>query len=118
MTKILLIGLHPSEFDYTKHPELDEVTLLARIEQGDAAVREAGFDVESCLVGAGPDEAEKTVRERLSKGHFDLAMIGGGLRMPPEHTLPFERLANALAGVRLFFNTSPDTTVDALRRGT
>lgn len=120
MTTILTIGLHPNAIDYTKHPDLDEATLTARIEQGHTALRAAGFDAVSCLIGADPDEAEKTIRERLSEGPFDMAMIGGGVRMAPEHTLLFERLINVLVtttpGIRFCFNTSPETTIDAIRR--
>lgn len=73
-----------------------------------------------CLVGTDPDEAEQSVRERLPEGPFDVVMIGAGVRMAPEHTLLFERLINALVattpGVRFCFNTSPETTIDAIRR--
>ncbi|MEU4332238.1 hypothetical protein [Nonomuraea dietziae] len=120
MTRILTIGLHPSAIDYTPFPDLDEATLTARIEQGDAALRAAGFDAVRCLVGTDPDEAEQSVRERLPEGPFDVVMIGGGVRMAPEHTLLFERLINVLVattpGVRFCFNTSPETTIDAIRR--
>ncbi len=120
MATILTIGLHPNAIDYTKHPGLDEATLTARIEQGHAALRAAGFDAVSCLIGSDPDAAENTVRERLSEGPFSVVMIGGGVRMAPEHTLLFERLINVLAvaapGIRFCFNTSPETTIDALRR--
>jgi hypothetical protein len=47
-------------------------------------------------------------------------MIGGGIRMIPEHTELFERIVNVVLevspGIRLCFNTAPDKTVDALRR--
>ncbi|MEV6868054.1 hypothetical protein AB0M44_44625 [Streptosporangium subroseum] len=120
MTTILTVGLHPNAIDYTKHPGLDEATLTARVEQGHAALRAAGLDAVSCLIGTDPDEAEKTIRRRLSEGPFDVAMIGGGVRMAPEHTLLFERLINVLVtttpGIRFCFNTSPETTIDAIRR--
>lgn len=122
MTKILTIGLHPGAIDLSDHPGLDEVTLAARIERGEAALRAAGLDTVACLVGADPGAAEKAVRERLSaEGPFGLAMIGAGIRMVPEHTLLFERLINVLAehpGIRICFNTSPETTIDAIRRWT
>ncbi|MEV4176403.1 hypothetical protein [Nonomuraea sp. NPDC049709] len=120
MTKILTIGLHPRELDYNLHPGLDEATLTARIEQGHRALQEAGFDAELCLVDADPDAAEKAVRERLSQASFGLAGIGAGLRFAPEHTILFERLINVLVGaspgIRFFFNSSPETTIDAIRR--
>jgi hypothetical protein len=47
-------------------------------------------------------------------------MIGAGVRMAPEHTALFERLVNVInevsPGVTFCFNTTPDTTIDALRR--
>jgi hypothetical protein len=47
-------------------------------------------------------------------------MIGAGVRLAAEHTLLFERLVNVVVelvpGIRWCFNTSPETTIDALRR--
>ncbi|TDD20454.1 hypothetical protein [Nonomuraea diastatica] len=123
MTKILTLGLHPSAIDLSDHPGLDEATMATRIEQGEAALRAAGLDTVPCLISTDQDAAEKAVRERLSfDGPFDLAMIGAGLRALPEHTVLFERLINLLVtaepGIRFCFNTSPETTIDAIRRWT
>ncbi|MBB4957634.1 hypothetical protein [Micromonospora polyrhachis] len=67
-----------------------------------------------------PDEAEARVRECVAAGPFRVAMIGAGVRMAPEHTLLFERLVNVLTesqpGISFCFNTSPEGTIDALRR--
>lgn len=120
-TKVLSIGLHPSALDYGRMPDgVDEAVLTARIEAAHTALREAGFDTVPCLIGVSPDSAEAAVRERLREHTFGLAMIGGGVRMLPEHTLLFERLVNVLTeeapGIRLCFNTSPEDTVEALRR--
>jgi hypothetical protein len=117
---VLSIGLHPSAVDYSRHPGLDEASLAARIEAGEAALRAAGFDVVSCQVPAAPDEAEAQVRGGAAAGSFRVAMIGAGVRMAAEHTLLFERLVNVLneiqPGIKFCFNTSPETTIDALRR--
>ncbi|MCY0931780.1 hypothetical protein OTB20_37495 [Streptomyces sp. H27-H1] len=120
-TKVLSIGLHPGALDYSRMPDgLDEAVLTARIEAGNAVLREAGFDAVPCLIEASPDRAEATVREHLQEHAFLLAMIGGGVRMLPENTLLFERLVNVLTeaapGIRLCFNTAPENTVEALRR--
>ncbi|MDT0573378.1 hypothetical protein RM704_39025 [Streptomyces sp. DSM 3412] len=121
-TKVLAIGLHPSAPDYSRMFDSfdNEAILTARIEAGIAALREAGFDAVPCLIDTSPDRAEATVRELLQEHAFGLAVIGAGVRMVPENTLLFERLVNLLTreapGIRLCFNTSPDNTVDALRR--
>lgn len=116
----LSIGLHPSAVDYSRHPNLDEATLSARIEAGETALRDAGIDFVSCQVPADPDEAEATLRACVTARSFDVAMIGAGVRMAPEHTVLFERLVNVLTelspGIRFSFNTSPQDTINALRR--
>jgi hypothetical protein len=117
---VLSVGLHPSAVDYSRHPGLDEATLTARIEAGEAALRAAGFDFVSCQIPADPNEAERTVRECAASGTFGVAMIGAGLRMAAEHTVLFERLVNVLnqisPGIAFCFNESPETTIDALHR--
>ncbi|SDP27621.1 hypothetical protein SAMN04487981_11970 [Streptomyces sp. cf386] len=120
-TKVLSIGLHPRALDYSRMPDgVDEAVLTARIEAANATLREAGFDPVPCLIDTSPDSAEATVRELLQEHTFGLAMIGGGVRMLPENTLLFERLVNVLTeeapGIRLCFNTTPEDTVEALRR--
>ena len=99
---------------------VDEASLTARIELGNATLRDAGFDVVHCLVDTSPEAAEELLRAQFERSSFGLAMIGGGIRMVPEHTLLFERIVNVLhmvsPGIRLCFNTAPDNTVDALRR--
>lgn len=120
VTGILSLGLHPSAIDYSRYPGLDEETLTARIAAGQAELREAGFDIVPCQVLTDPDEAEKKVRECVAANPVRVVMIGAGLRMAPEHTPLFERLVNLLVqlvpGIVFCFNTSPETTVDALRR--
>ncbi len=120
-TRVISIGLHPRVLDYTTLPDgVDEASLTARIERGNAGLREAGFDVLLCQVDTAPDAAEEQVRAQLRRAQFGLAMVGGGIRMIPEHTELFERIVNVLhevsPGIRLCFNTAPDNTVDALRR--
>jgi len=119
---ILSLGLHPSTIDYSRHPGLDEATLTARIAAGEAALDEAGFDIVSCQIPADPDEAEARIRQCVAGRPIEGVMIGAGLRTEPEYTLLFERVVNLVnglvPGIVFCFNTSPETTIEALRRCT
>ncbi|WP_445396100.1 hypothetical protein ACSMX9_21390 [Streptomyces sp. LE64] len=120
-TRILSIGLHPRTLDYGRMPEgVDEAGFTTRIEAVNTALRASGFTVVPCLVDASPEAAERTVRALLAADDFGLAMIGGGVRMMPEHTVLFERLVNVLVeaapGIRFCFTTSPENTVEVLGR--
>ncbi|GAB3921732.1 hypothetical protein GCM10029976_009200 [Kribbella albertanoniae] len=122
VTGILSLGLHPSAIDYSRYPGLDEATLTARIAAGEADLHDQGFDIVPCQVSADPDDAAQTVRDCVAANPVGVVMIGAGLRMAAEHTLLFERLVNLLnelvPGIVFCFNTSPETTADALRRWT
>jgi hypothetical protein len=118
---VISIGLHPRVLDYSTMPDgVDEASLTARIDRGNAALLQAGFDVVLCQVETAPDAAEAQIRTQLQRAQCGLAMVGGGIRMIPEHTELFERIVNVLheasPGIRLCFNTAPDNTIDALRR--
>lgn len=118
---MLSIGIHPRSLRYSALPDgVDEASLTNRIEEGNAALREAGFDVVLCQVDTSPDSAEQLLRDTLDGASFALAMIGGGIRMISDHTELFERIVNVLLeaspGIRLCFNTAPENTVEALRR--
>lgn len=116
---VLSIGLDPSAIDYSRIPGLDEATLTARIATAEAALRDAGFDIVSCPVPAAPDAAEAKVRKCAAEP-FGVAMIGAGVRVTLDNTLLFERLVNVVneisPGVKFCFNTSPESTIDAMLR--
>lgn len=117
---VLSLGLHPSAADLRRYPEITQEMLVTRIAAGEAALREAGFDIVPCQIPADLDEAEKRVRECIAERPLQVVMIGAGLRMAAEHTLLFEHVVNLLnelvPGIVFCFNTSPETTIDALRR--
>jgi hypothetical protein len=82
-------------------------------------VRNAGYDVDSCLVDTGAT-AQAALERSLAAKRFDVVMIGAGLR-DPVHLLLFERLVNTIRRrapvARLCFNTQPGDTLEAVRRG-
>lgn len=73
-----------------------------------------------CLLSNDVDTADSTVRRYLADCSYDVIEIGAGLRTSHEYTEIFERVVNTLLacrpGVRVCFNDSPETTLDAVRR--
>jgi hypothetical protein len=117
---VLLIGLAPHAVDFSKIPGLDEAKLTAGIQAGLEEVVAAGFDATWCLTDHTWESVEPQLSAKLAAKRYDAIMIGAGIRTIPEHFLLFERIINlvhtAAPGAKLCFNTSPDSTLAALRR--
>jgi hypothetical protein len=117
---VLLIGLDPKVVDFSGFPGLDEQKLRAGLQASLARAIAAGFDAAWCLTDSAWAPAEAMIREHLAAKQYAAIMIGAGIRTAPDHFLLFERVVNlvhaAAPGAVLCFNTSPDSTTDALLR--
>jgi hypothetical protein len=96
-------------------PELVRAHIEAEIER----LREAEFEVDTCLLA--PDAtAESEVEAALQSRSFACIVIGAGLREPPEHLLLFEKILNLVhrlaPGARIAFNSTPADTAEAVQR--
>lgn len=119
--RVLQIGIDPGVVDFSPYPGQTARKLQVRIDAAESALRNAGFDVVKCQVPDDPDAAESQIRACLTRGTFDVVEIGSGLRTSHEYTEIFERAVNAVAelqpGSRFCFNDSPESTLQAVRRG-
>lgn len=119
--RVLQVGMDPSVIDFSDYPGQDADQLRARIDRAAASLADSGLDVTPCLLPADVDAADQLVRSCLAERTFDVIEIGSGLRTSHEYTLIFEKIINTIITVRpgipLCFNDSPDTTLDAVRRG-
>jgi hypothetical protein len=119
--RVLQIGMDPGVVDFSPWPGQSAAALRIRLQQAQEALRDAGFEVLTCLLTNDADSAEAAVRDALADADFDVVEIGSGLRTSHDYTLVFERVVNTLTacrpGARLCFNDSPETTLDAVRRG-
>lgn len=113
--------MDPEVIDFTPWPGQDADGLRARIGEAATALRAAGFDVAVCLLPDDADRAESAVRALFAGQTYDAVEIGSGLRASHRYTLVFERVVNTVSalqpGVPFCFNDSPETTLDAVRRG-
>jgi hypothetical protein len=118
LMNVLALGLDPAVVDLSASPGLTTELVRAFIGAQLDRVRELGHAVESCLVDGG-DTAESVLSARLDAQHFDVVVIGAGLRAP-ERLLLFERLLNLVheraPQARICFNTTPADTSEAVER--
>lgn len=119
--RVLHIGMDPGVIDFSPWPGQSADALRTRINQAQGELHDAGFDVSVCLLTDDAEVAETAVKDALADEKFDVVEIGAGLRTSHDYTLVFERVINTVAAceprVRLCFNDSPETTLDAVRRG-
>jgi len=117
--KLLAIGLDPAFADFTAFPQFTPDMFRSYIDVQLDRLRDAGFDVVSCLIDTG-ETAEAVLAAALKSSRFDCVVIGAGLRLPPDRLPLFEKVLNlvhALApAARVCFNTTPADTAEAVRR--
>ena len=118
MPSVLALGLDPKFADYTKMPGLSVEMVRAFIEAQLGRIREAGYDVQSCLTDLG-DTAEAVTLGYLRRRSFDCVLIGAGLS-DASNLLLFERLLNLVhahaPGAKICFNSSPADSLEAVQR--
>ena len=76
--RVLSIGVFPQELGYDA---ATEASLTSRVESGKAALVAAEVDVVFVLITTVPSDAERIIRETMTKTEFGVAMIGAGLRL-------------------------------------
>jgi hypothetical protein len=116
---VLAIGLDPKSVDYSAMPQLTPELVRSYIEAEIGRVRNAGFDVHTCLLK--PDStASATVEAALQSKRFACVVIGAGLREPPEHLFLFEQILNLVhrlaPDARIAFNSTPADSAEAVQR--
>ncbi len=78
-----------------------------------------GLTLENCLLDRGPDAAEAFRRTVLER-HYDIIIVGGGIRLEPSMTPLFEKIVNIAREVTpdsiLCFNTGPATHLETVKR--
>ena len=116
---VLAIGLDPRFADFTAMPQYTPELVRAYIDAEIARVRDAGFEVDSCLVA--PDEtAVAEVETALKRKNYDCVVIGAGLREPSEQLLLFEKVVNLVhrlaPNASVAFNSTPADTSESVQR--
>ncbi len=120
--KILFVGQQPETVNFSD-PTLpggfDAARIHASIAVGMQKMAERGWNADLCLLH--PDNNPTVVLENhLATTHYDCVVIGGGIRIPPDSLLLFEKLINAVHRMAphaaIAFNTTPLDTADSAGR--
>ena len=120
--RVLFIGEQPETVNFSDPalpPGLTAEQIHAGLARAMSDMAARGWQAELCLVR--PDEsAAVTVREKLAAVAYDCVAIGGGIRLPASRLGLFEGLINVVhkgaPGAAIAFNTSPESTADAVAR--
>ncbi len=122
MKKILFVGQQPETVDFSDPalpPGFDAAKIHAGIAVGMTQMADRGWHADLCLV-LPDDSATLELERQLKADSYDCVVIGGGLRIPPNSLLLFEKLINvvhrAAPNAAIAFNTSPQDTADAAAR--
>ncbi|KAF7978470.1 hypothetical protein HWV62_45593 [Athelia sp. TMB] len=116
---VLLIGLpwdHPEVAKQVPDPTIirDGLNAIA------ASIRSAGYSYDFFPIGPDDASAKDALIAQMREKAYDGVMIGFGVRGAPELTVFFEETLNAikdtLPKARLLFNSSPPSTLDAVKR--
>lgn len=99
MARVLLIGLDPDEVDFSDPglpPGVTAEFIRRGIAKGLQDLRAAGHDAEWLYIPADPKGLGE-LASRLRASPIDCAVIGGGVRVPPQNLELFEALLNCLS---------------------
>jgi hypothetical protein len=121
---VLLIGIDPNVLDFSlpdfAHvPELDAAKLTAALKADENRLHEVGYEPEQLFIDLGKT-AETVLRAKLAQKHFDVVLVGAGIRTLPSVFLLFEKVINVVhahaVGSKICFNTGPSDSVEAVAR--
>jgi hypothetical protein len=119
---VLVIGLDPALIDFSKPgyaPGMNAAKVLGGMKSSEEELTRLGYSVQMCLTDFG-DTAGSVVETQLRQTAFDCILIGAGVRANPGNFMLFEKLINVVhehaPQARICFNTSPNDTVDAIKR--
>ncbi|MEA1673630.1 hypothetical protein [Nitrospirillum sp. BR 11163] len=115
--RILIVGQDPDTVDYTAPgiiPGMTADKVRAGVTASKQSLEGQGYICDNLYVQPAPAVAETEVTAALSRGTYDVVVIGAGIRNPPANLVLLETVLNtihrAAPHTRIAFNTRPDDT--------
>jgi trans-aconitate methyltransferase len=119
---VLIIGEDPALIDFSAPgapPDMDADKVMRGLNASRDRLEQAGHDIR-ILLTKDAETVEALVSEALRDRHYDVVVVGAGLRTLPPLAEQFERLMNVLhrqaPEAKLAFNSQPDDSDKAALR--
>jgi hypothetical protein len=119
---VLIIGEDPALIDFSAPgvpPDMDADKVMRGLNRSRSRLERAGYEAR-ILLTKDAETVEAQVSEALRDHHYDVVVIGAGLRILPPMAEQFERLMNVLheqaPHAKLAFNSQPDDSDKAALR--
>jgi hypothetical protein len=120
--KVLIIGEDPSLIDFSASdapPNMSARKVMDGLDGSRDRLVRQGFEA-AILLTRDAATVEEQVTNALRDEHYDVAVVGAGLRTLPRMAEQFERLINVLHSVapttKIAFNSGPDDSDTAALR--
>lgn len=124
MPTVLNVGLDPrivgdADTSRAAFPTVDAAEVQAGLDATAAELATLGLGFDICLLD-NSRTPEDRFRDIVLQKHYEIIVIGGGVRLEPSMTPLFEKLINIARTTAptsvLCFNVGPATTAEAVRR--
>jgi len=114
---VLLVGLPWNHHIVVSKYDADAVR--RGLEKTEIIMKDAGYDYKPCYIP--PEEGVTSLIDELKNKYWNGVIVGFGVRGDPDLTVFFEQIINAVQQysptTKLLFNSSPDSVLDAAKRG-
>jgi hypothetical protein len=118
---VLVIGVDPAKLDCAEWGVTPAANAMvqAAIARSEQSFRDAGYDVTMCLIALDAD-LQIALVPHIEAKTWNVVVIGGGIRHPPQLLLLFEQVVNLVhrhaPQAAIAFNATPADCLQAAER--
>lgn len=99
---------------------LNAEKVRADLQQQQDILQGLGVEFHNFFLDPATFDSTEDLSHALQSRYFDVVVIGGGVRLPTENLLWFEKVVNLVhskaPGAKISFNVGPDSTAEAVQR--
>ena len=117
--KVVLVGWSPAVVDYSKYPNFTSEMLESRLKLDEKLLNDDGYNARLEFIFDN-ESAVIQLSKLFGEEHFDIVLIGAGVRKDDSCFDLFEKIINIVhekaPKSKICFNTNPTDSFDAVKR--